>query len=63
VTGRHLFVFGPFVLLGFAAGVLHTLSRRPGLPERKRRLFAILWVLLLLVGGPLWLLFAATVGS
>jgi hypothetical protein len=61
MTGRQLFVFGPFVLLGFLAGALYTMSRRPGLAEKTRRLYAILWVLVLLVGGPLWLFLAATV--
>ncbi len=54
--------YGPLVLVGFAAGALWALSHRPGLSPRARRLCSVLWVVTLLAGAPLWLLFAATVG-
>jgi len=49
----------PVVALGFGAGALRALGRREGLPPRRRRLYQAAWVLLLLVGGPLWLVLAA----
>ena len=52
-------LFGPLLLLGFAAGVLRALARRPDLAPRRRRALQAGWVLLLLVGGPLWLVLAA----
>ena len=54
--------YGPLVLVGFAAGGLWALSHRPGLSPRARRICAVLWVVTLLAGAPLWLFFAATVG-
>ncbi len=52
-------LLGPLALLGFAAGALRALSLRPGLEGPRRRALTAGWVLLLLVGGPLWLLAAA----
>ena len=49
----------PVFALGFGAGALRALGRREGLPPRRRRLYQAAWVLLLLVGGPLWLVLAA----
>ncbi len=54
--------YGPLVLLGFAAGALWALSRRPGLTPGARRVYSVLWIVTLLAGAPLWLFFAATVG-
>jgi hypothetical protein len=54
--GASLVLLGPFALLGAVAGTLYLLSRRPGLPAQTRRLLGALWVLVLLAGGPLWLL-------
>jgi hypothetical protein len=45
--------------MGAAAGVLRALTLRPDLPARRRRAFHASWVLLLLVGVPLWLVLAA----
>jgi hypothetical protein len=52
-------LFGPLLALGFAAGILRALARRADLPPRRRRTLHAAWVLLLLVGGPLWLVLAA----
>jgi hypothetical protein len=52
----------PLFLLGFGAGALRALSRRPDLAEERRRALQAGWVLLLLVGTPLWLLLAAALG-
>jgi hypothetical protein len=49
----------PLFALGFGAGALRALGRREGLPPRRRRYFQAAWVLLLLVGGPTWLVLAA----
>jgi hypothetical protein len=52
-------LYGPLLLLGFAAGALRALAHRPGAPPRRRRTLQASWVLLLLVGAPLWLFLAA----
>jgi hypothetical protein len=56
---RLLALAAPLFLLGFAAGGLRALGRRPGLPPASRRRYQLAWVLALLVGGPLWLVLAA----
>ncbi len=48
----------PLLALGFAAGALRALARRPGVPDRRRRALSAAWVLLLLAGGPLWIVAA-----
>jgi hypothetical protein len=57
-----LLLFAPLFVLGFGAGALRALARRPDLPARRRRALSAGWVLLLLVGGPLWLVLAALLG-
>ena len=52
-------LFGPLLALGFAAGGLRALARRPDLEPRRRRTLQAAWVLLLLVGAPAWLVLAA----
>lgn len=52
-------LLGPLLLLGFAAGALRALARRPGLAPGRRRALQAGWVLLLLAGAPVWLLLAA----
>ncbi len=52
-------LLGPLFLLGLAAGVLRALAQRPDLPAPRRRALSAGWVLLLLVGAPLWLVLAA----
>jgi hypothetical protein len=55
----HLALFYlPLLAIGFGAGALRALARRPGTPERRRRFLSALWVLLLLAGAPLWLFLA-----
>ncbi len=61
-AARLAVLYGPLILVGFAAGALFALSHRPGLSPHARRACSVLWVLTLLAGAPLWLLFAATVG-
>ena len=55
-----LAVYGPLLLIGLAAGALRALSQRPGLEPQRRRLLGLSWVLLVLLGTPLWLFVAAT---
>ncbi len=50
----------PLLALGFAAGALRALARRPGVPERRRRTLVAAWVAVLFGGVPLWLFLAAT---
>ena len=52
-------LLGPLFLVGLAAGVLRALGHRPDLTPRRRRALSAGWVLLLLVGVPLWLVLAA----
>jgi hypothetical protein len=56
---RAALLLGPLLLLGFAAGVVRALARRPGQPPRRTRTLQAAWVLLLLVGAPAWLVLAA----
>ncbi len=51
----------PLLLLGAAAGAVQALGRRSASPAR-RRLWQIVWILLLLVGAPAYLFLAATLG-
>jgi len=51
----------PLFLIGTAAGVVHLVGRRSRDPLR-RRLFDIVWILILLAGAPLWLFLAAAMG-
>jgi hypothetical protein len=54
-----LLVLGPLIAVGFVAGVLRAVAQRAGLSSRRRRGLQAAWVLLLLVGAPLWLVLAA----
>ncbi len=56
---RAALVLGPLLLLGFAAGAVRALARRPELAAPRRRRLQAAWVLLLLVGAPVWLVLAA----
>lgn len=51
----------PLLAIGFAAGALRAVALRAEAPRRRRALQAS-WVLLLLAGGPLWLVVAALLG-
>jgi len=57
--GRAALLYGPLLVLGFAAGIVRALARRPGLPPAPRRRLQVAWVLMLLVGAPVWLVLAA----
>jgi hypothetical protein len=51
----------PLLLLGFVAGALRAASLRTA-DVKRRRALAFAWVAVLLVGAPLWLFLAATIG-
>ncbi len=51
----------PLLLIGAAAGCVHMLGRRSADP-RRRRLYDIFWILILLAGAPVWLFVAAALG-
>ncbi len=57
--GSALLLGIPLLLLGAASGALRVLARAPDLGPRRRRAFQAGWVLLLLVGVPLWLVLGA----
>jgi hypothetical protein len=57
-----LLLLGGFLALGALAATFFALAGRAGVPRWKRRIFGLLWVLVLLVGGPLWLVAAAGFG-
>ncbi len=54
-------IYLPLLLLGAAAGFVYTLSLRAP-PSRRRRALQITWILMILVGAPVWLLVATTLG-
>ncbi|HEX9052465.1 MAG TPA: hypothetical protein VF841_18205 [Anaeromyxobacter sp.] len=59
---RVALLLGPLLAIGFLAGVVRALAQRPGVsPDRRRRL-EIVWVLMLLVGAPIWLVLAVVIG-
>jgi hypothetical protein len=49
----------PLLLLGAASGALRVLARQEATSPRRRRAYQAAWVLLLLVGVPVWLVLAA----
>jgi hypothetical protein len=51
----------PLLLLGAGAGLVHSLGRR-ATTSTSRRAYQIAWILMILVGAPLWLLVAAALG-
>ena len=57
-----LLFLGGFLAIGTLAATFFALAGRAGTPRWQRRLYGILWVLALLVGGPLWLVAAAGLG-
>jgi hypothetical protein len=57
-----LLLFGGFLVVGTIAATFFALAGRAGTPRWQRRVFGILWVLVLLVGGPAWLVAAAGIG-
>lgn len=55
-------LFAPLLAVGFAAGAVRALARRPGASPGRRRALQAAWVLILLVAAPLWLVLAAVLG-
>jgi hypothetical protein len=61
VAAHALRLYLPLLLLGATAGAIQVLGRRSATSAR-RRLWQAVWILLLLVGGPLYLFIAASFG-
>jgi hypothetical protein len=57
-----LLLLGGFLAVGILAATFFALAGRATVPRAQRRLYGVLWVLVLLVGGPLWLVAAAGLG-
>ena len=57
-----LLLLGGFLVLGILAATFFALAGRATVPRSQRRVYGVLWVLVLLVGGPLWLVAAAGLG-
>ena len=57
-----LLLLGGFLAVGAVAATFFALAGRAAAPRWQRRIYGILWVLVLLVGGPLWLVAAAGLG-
>jgi hypothetical protein len=57
-----LLLFGGFLVVGTIEETFFDLADRAGTPRLQRRVFGILWMLVLLVGGPAWLVAAAGIG-
>jgi hypothetical protein len=55
-------LFAGFLAVGVLSATFFALAGRPATPLGRRRLYGILWVLVLLVGGPIWLVAAAGLG-
>ena len=55
-------LFAGFLAVGVLSATFFALAGRPATPIGRRRLYGILWVLVLLVGGPIWLVAAAGLG-
>jgi len=56
---RLLALGAPLLLLGVASGALRVLASLPGALPRRRRALQAGWILVLIVGVPLWLVLAA----
>jgi hypothetical protein len=59
---KFLLLLGGFVGVGALAATFFALAGRATVPRSQRRVYGVLWVLALLVGGPLWLVAAAGLG-
>jgi hypothetical protein len=55
-------LFAGFLAVGGISATFFWLAGRMATPVGRRRLYGILWVLVLVVGGPLWLVAAAGLG-
>jgi hypothetical protein len=58
----YLLLLGGFLVVGILAATFFALAGRAATPRSRRRVYGVLWVLVLLVGGPLWLVAAAGLG-
>ena len=61
MTRHALALYLPLLLLGGAAGLVHALAWRSPDPRRRRAL-DLGWILLLLLGAPVWLFTATALG-
>ncbi len=59
---NYLLLLGGFLVVGILAATFFALAGRTDTPRSRRRVYGVLWVLVLLVGGPLWLVAAAGLG-
>ena len=59
---RPFLLLAGFLAVGTASAAVYARATRPGTEPRRRRLLGILWILILLAGGPLWLVVAAGLG-
>ena len=57
-----LLLLSGFLAVGIVAATFFALAGRQATPRGRRRVYGLLWVLVLLVGGPLWLVAAAGMG-
>lgn len=63
LLGPHpLLLLGGFLAVGALSAAFFALSGRAATPPVHRRVYGALWVLVLLVGGPLWLVVAGGLG-
>jgi hypothetical protein len=61
--GPHpLLLLSGFLAIGTASAAIYARSSRPGLGPRRRRILGLLWIVVLLAGGPLWMVVAAGIG-
>lgn len=61
LLAQALHLYLPLLLIGAGAGLVRALGRVAASPRRRRAL-QITWILMLLVGAPIWLLIAAALG-
>jgi hypothetical protein len=54
-------VYLPLLLLGAGAGLVRAIGQR-AITARGRRAYQITWILMILLGAPLWLFIAAALG-
>jgi hypothetical protein len=54
-------IYLPLLVLGGTAGFVHAVARSRA-ERRQRRLYDLLWILMLLLGAPAWLFVAAALG-
>jgi hypothetical protein len=63
ILGPHpVLLFAGFLAVGTLSATFFALAGRRSVSPERRRLYGILWVLALLVGGPLWLVVAGGLG-